>query len=166
MGTRIAPLMQGGAQERGLRGGTENVAGIVGLGRAIEKATGNIPERTERIRVLRDRLIRGVLEGIPEARLNGDPDRRLPGNAHFSFPGVDGEALLLRLDLMGIACSGGSACTSGSPEPSHVLTAIGQGPELAGSGLRITLGDGNTEAEIDETLAALKRLVPELRAMR
>ena len=166
LGTRIAPLMQGGAQERGLRGGTENVAGIVGLGRAIEKATGNIPERTERIRALRDRLIRGVLEGIPEARLNGDPDRRLPGNAHFSFPGVDGEALLLRLDLMGIACSGGSACTSGSPEPSHVLTAIGQGPELAGSGLRITLGDGNTEAEIDETLAALKRLMPELRGLR
>ena len=90
----------------------------------------------------------------------------MPGNDQFSLADERGVALLLRLDLMGIACSGGSACTSGSPEPSHVLTAIGQGPELAGSGLRITLGDGNTEAEIDETLAALKQLVPELQGMR
>ena len=163
LGTRIGPLLFGGAQERGLRGGTENVAGIVGLGEAVEIAAAKLPERSEKVRALRDLLIRGVLERIPGAILNGDPRNRLPGNAHFSFPGLDGEALLLRLDLMGIACSGGSACTSGSPEPSHVLTAIGQGPDLARSGLRITLGDRNTEEEIRETLDVLARLTSEMR---
>ncbi len=163
LGTRIEPLLFGGAQERGLRGGTENVAGIVGLGEAVEIAAAKLPERSEKVRALRDWLIRGVLERIPGAVLNGDPRNRLPGNVHFSFPGLDGEALLLRLDLMGIACSGGSACTSGSPEPSHVLTAIGQGADLARSGLRITLGDRNTEEEIRETLDALVRLTSEMR---
>ena len=164
-GTKLAPLIHGGAQERGLRAGTENVPGIVGLGKAIEMASENIPERSARIAALRDRLIRGVLTRIPDAVLNGDPENRLPGNASFTFPGVDGEALLLRLDLMGIACSGGSACTSGSTEPSHVLAAIGQPPELSRGSLRMTLSDTNTEAEIDETLAVLPGLVEDLRRM-
>ena len=162
-GTAIGPLIHGGAQERSLRAGTENVAGIAGLGKAIELAAEGIPERAARISALRDLLIRGVREAVPGAVLNGDPVRRLPGNAHFTFPGVDGEALLLRLDLAGIACSGGSACTSGSAEPSHVLAALGQGPEVSRGGLRMTLGPENTEEEIRETLAVLVPLVRELR---
>ena len=165
-GTRLDPLIHGGSQERGLRAGTENLAGIAGMGKALELAAAGIPERAERLRTLRDRLIRGVTESIPEAVLNGDPERRLPGNAHFLFPGTDGEALLLRMDLAGIAVSGGSACTSGSPEPSHVLEAIGRGEGEARSSLRMTLGEENTEQEIDETVRTLARIVRELREMR
>ena len=162
-GTRIEPLIRGGAQERGLRAGTENLPGAVGLGKAAEEAVRDLESRTERIRALRDLLIDGIREALPEARLNGDPVNRLPGNVHFSFPGADGEALLLRMDLAGIACSGGSACTSGSTEISHVLTALGQDPESARGGLRMTLGDRTTEAEIRETLRTLIPLVRELR---
>ena len=162
-GTRIGPLIHGGAQERGLRAGTENVAGIVGLGKAIEMAAEGIPERSARISAMRDLLIRGILEAVPDAKLNGDPVNRLPGNVHFTFPEVDGEALLLRLDLAGIACSAGSACTSGTTEPSHVLLALGQTPEISRGGLRMTLGDGTTAEEIRGTLEVLIPLVWELR---
>jgi len=162
-GTVIESLIHGGSQERGRRAGTENMPGIVGLGRAIEKAAAGIPERAAKTVRLRDLLIRGIHEQIPWARLNGDPIRRLPGNVHFTFPGVDGEALLLRLDLMGIACSGGSACTSGAAEPSHVLKALGQGEELMKSGLRMTLNEENTEEEILEVIRVLLPLVNELR---
>ena len=165
-GTRLDPLIHGGSQERGLRAGTENLAGIAGMGKALELAAAGIPERAERLRTLRDRLIRGVTESIPGAVLNGDPERRLPGNAHFLFPGTDGEALLLRMDLAGIAVSGGSACTTGSLEPSHVMEALGRGEKEARSSLRMTLGEENTEQEIDETVRTLARIVRELREMR
>ena len=165
-GTRLDPLIHGGSQERGLRAGTENLAGIAGMGKAMELAAAGIPERAERLRTLRNRLIRGVTESIPGAVLNGDPERRLPGNAHFLFPGIDGEALLLRMDLAGIAVSGGSACTTGSLEPSHVMEALGRGEREARSSLRLSLGEENTEQEIDETVQTLARIVKELRGMR
>lgn len=161
-GTRMAPLIFGGAQERGLRAGTENLPAIAGMGKAAEMAVRDLPSRAKRISALRDLLIRGIREQIPEARLDGDPVRRLPGNVHFTFPGVDGEALLLRLDLAGIACSGGSACTSGSTEPSHVLTALGMSPEESRGGLRLSLSDQNTEEEIRETLRILPPIVRDL----
>ena len=165
-GTRLDPLIHGGSQERGLRAGTENLAGIAGMGKAMELAAAGIPERAEKLRALRNRLIRGVTESIPGAVLNGDPERRLPGNAHFLFPGIDGEALLLRMDLAGIAVSGGSACTTGSLEPSHVMEALGRGEREARSSLRLSLGEENTEQEIDETVQTLARIVKELREMR
>lgn len=163
-GAKVQSLIHGGSQERNLRAGTENLPAIVGLGKAIEMASQGIPERTARIAALRDQFILGVQQAIPEAILNGDPKDRLPGNIHFTFPGVDGEALLLRMDLMGIACSGGSACTSGSSEPSHVLAALGQGPLLSRGGLRITLSDQNTEAEMQEALQALIAIVRDLKS--
>ena len=162
-GIRIESLIHGGAQERGLRAGTENLAGIVGMARAAELAVQNLAERTARVARLRDELIRGIRERIPEAVLNGSETERLPGNVHFTFPEVDGEALLLRLDLAGIACSGGSACTSGSAEPSHVLAALGQDERLSRGGLRMTLGEENTEAEIREVLTVLPEIVRDLR---
>ena len=162
-GIRLESLIHGGAQERGLRAGTENLPGAAGMGKAIEMALANLPEKSARIAGMRDLLIRGILESLPGTLLNGDPVRRLPGNAHFTFPGVDGEALLLRLDLAGIAASGGSACTSGSREPSHVLSAIGQGPELSKGGLRLTLGEENTPEEIREVIQAVTAIVRDLR---
>ncbi len=164
-GTRLDSLIHGGAQERGRRAGTENTAAIAGLGRAAEMAMTSLRERNEGIRVLRDRMIRGVLEGIPGSRLDGPAADRLPNNCHFSFDGVDGEALLLRMDLAGIACSGGSACTAGSRDPSHVLLAIGRGEREAGSGIRLTLSDGNTEEEVDTAVKALTEIVADLRRM-
>ena len=149
-----------------MRSGTEHVAGIVGLGKAIELAAARMPENSRRIRALRDLLIREVLEGIPDAVLNGPREARLPGNASFSFRGIDGEALLLRLDLAGIAASSGSACTSGSLEPSHVLEAVGQAPELIKGSLRLSLGAETTESEIRQVTETLTVLVKELRAMR
>lgn len=163
-GAKVQSLIHGGSQERNMRAGTENLPAIVGLGKAIELAVQGIPERAARIAALRDQFILGVQQAIPEAILNGDPKDRLPGNIHFTFPGVDGEALLLRMDLMGIACSGGSACTSGSSEPSHVLAALGQGPLLSRGGLRITLSDQNTEAELQEALQALIAIVQDLKS--
>ena len=165
-GTRISPLIHGGSQERGLRAGTENLPGIVGMGKAMELAAAGIPDRVKKEAALRDRLITGLQEAIPDIRLNGHSTERLPGNAHFTLPDVDGEALLLRLDLEGIAVSSGSACTSGSTEPSHVLTAIGLKPEEAKNSLRITLGEENTEAEVDEVLRILPAIARELREYR
>ena len=163
-GTRIRSLIEGGAQERGLRAGTENVPGIVGMGEALSLAAAELSEYTAHVTALRDRLIHGVLSAVPDARLNGHPVLRLPGNANFSFPGVEGESLLMRLDLAGIACSSGSACTSGSLEPSHVLSAMGLSPDMARSSVRFSLGRDNTAEEIDRVLAVLPPIVEDLRA--
>ncbi len=165
-GTRMESLIHGGAQERGLRAGTENLAGIVGFGKAAELAAQRMEQDSARITALRDRLIHGILDRVPGAVLNGHPTRRLPNNCHFSFPGIEGEALLLRLDLAGIAASAGSACTAGSMEPSHVLLAIGQRSELANGSLRMTLGRETTEKEIDEVLEVLPKIAKDLRGMR
>ena len=165
-GTRMDALIHGGAQERGLRAGTENLAGIVGFGKAAELAAQRMTSDSARLTALRDRLIHGIQERIPGAVLNGHPTERLPNNCHFSFPGLEGEALLLRLDLAGIAASAGSACTAGSMEPSHVLLAVGQAPELANGSLRLTLGRETTEAEIDEVLEVLPKIAADLRGMR
>ena len=164
-GTRLDALIHGGAQERNLRAGTENVPGIVGTGKAIEIAEAERETNAGRIRSLRDQLIHTVLEQIPGTRLNGHPVERLPGNCHFSFEGIDGEALLLRLDLAGIAASAGSACTSGSVEPSHVLRAAGLTEKEAGGSLRITLGRETTRKEIEKTARILKEIVEDLRRM-
>ncbi len=164
-GTRLDPLIHGGAQERGRRAGTENTAAIVGLGRAAELAMERMEEQDTLIRPLRDALISGVLERIPGSRLDGPKEGRLANNCHFTFDGVDGEALLLRMDLAGIACSGGSACTAGSREPSHVLRAIGRSETEAKSGLRLTLSRENTAEEVERTLKALEEITLDLRRM-
>lgn len=163
-GSDVDNFMQGGGQERGKRAGTENVAGIVGMGKAIELAAANLEEHNKRMMKLKDRLLSGILE-IPDCRLNGHPERRLPDNLNFSFEYVEGESLLLMLDQMGIACSTGSACSSGSNEPSHVLRAIGLPPEIAQGSLRLTLGDENTEEDVEYVLKALSETVGKLRAM-
>ncbi len=163
-GTEIHNYMHGGGQERKKRAGTENVAGIVGMGKAIELATANIKVHNEKIRRMRDRLLSGVLE-IPHCRLNGHPEKRLVGNLNFSFEYIEGESLLLMLDQMGICCSTGSACSSGSLEPSHVLRAIGLLPEIAQGSLRLTLGDANSDEDIDYVLEVLPGTVGKLRAM-
>lgn len=164
-GTRIDPLISGGEQERGLRAGTENVPGIVGLGRAIEEATEKLGQNAARTALLRDRLAKGILSSIPDSHLNGSSENRLPNNCSIRFGGIDGEALLLRLDLAGIAASAGSACTAGSQEISHVLKAIGLSDEEAKSSLRLTTGEDNTEEEIDETVRTVKAIVEDLRSM-
>ncbi|MBR5236470.1 MAG: cysteine desulfurase NifS [Clostridia bacterium] len=164
-GTKIDTFMHGGAQERNRRGGTENVAGIAGLGKAITLATQNIEEKRERITALREKLIAGIMETIPHARLNGHRTERLPGNVNFCFQYIEGEALLLRLDAKGIAASSGSACTSGSLDPSHVLLALGLPHEIAHGSLRLSIGEQNTEAEIDYVLSVLPDIVKILRAM-
>ena len=165
-GTRIRGQILGGAQERGLRAGTENTAGIVGLGAAIRIAAENREAQSESIRRLRDRMIRETLDTIPESGLNGPVTDRLCNNCHFSFAGVESEALLLRMDLAGIAASGGSACTSGSTEPSHVLEAIRPGSEQAGGSIRLTLGRDTTESDVDETVRILRETVADLRNLR
>jgi cysteine desulfurase len=164
-GVRIENLIHGGAQEQKRRAGTENIAGIVGLGKAIELATAEIPAHNAKIRAMRDRLLRGALETIPHARLNGHPEQRLPGNFNVSFEYIEGESMLLWLDDVGICGSTGSACTSGSLEPSHVLLATGLSPEVAHGSLRLTLGDVNTEQDIDTVLAVLPDVVSRLRQM-
>ncbi|WAM34672.1 cysteine desulfurase NifS [Caldicellulosiruptor morganii] len=164
-GTKIHPFSHGGAQERNRRAGTENVAGIVGLGKAIELATANLSEYANRLQKLRDKLIDGVLSKIDHVRLNGDRHNRLPNNANFSFEFIEGESLLLMLDMKGIAASSGSACTSGSLDPSHVLLAIGLEHEVAHGSLRITLGEDNTEEDIDYLLEVLPEIVSRLREM-
>jgi len=163
-GIPLPPIYRGGGQERKLRPGTENVAGIVGLGRALELAVAELPEKTARLQKLRDRLIAGLtsLEGVA---LNGHPKQRLPGNVHLSFQYIEGESLLLGLDLQGVAASSGSACTSGSLEPSHVLTAMGLDHREAHGSLRLTLGRGNTEADVDYVLQVLPPIVERLREM-
>jgi len=160
-----AVFMHGGAQERARRAGTENVASIVGLGKAIELATSNLESKTAKIRAMRDRLIKEIPEKIPYIKLNGHPTDRLPGNVNFSFNFIEGEALLLMLDLNGIAASSGSACTSGSLDPSHVLLALGLPHEIAHGSLRLSIGEANTTEDIDYVLEVLPGIVQRLRDM-
>ncbi len=157
-------FLDGGAQERGRRGGTENVAGIVGLAKAMEIACSTVKERQAQLIPLRDKLISG-LSKIDRSHLNGDPVKRLPGNVSFCFEGVEGESLLLMLDLKGVSASSGSACTSGSLDPSHVLLAIGLPHEVAHGSLRLSLGDYNTEEDVDYILEVLPPIVERLRSM-
>ena len=164
-GTRISPLIFGGAQEKKLRAGTENIAGIVGLGKAAELAVAEMEETTKKLIALRDKLIHGILESIPDSRLNGHPTDRLPGNCNISFSYIEGESLLLLLDALGIAASSGSACTSGSLDPSHVLMAIGLPHETAHGSLRLTIDRENTEEQVDFILEKLPGLVQRLRDM-
>ncbi len=164
-GLRIDNLMHGGAQERARRAGTENLAAIVGMGEAIEIAARNQPENAKRLSAMRDRLIEGILSAIPDVRLNGHPTLRLPGNANVSIRYIEGEAMLLRLDFAGIAASSGSACTSGSLDPSHVLLAIGLPHEIAHGSLRFSLSDESTDADVDAVLKVLPGIVQTLRDM-
>ncbi len=158
-------LIYGGAQERNKRAGTENTASIVGLGYAIEDACKNIEERAKKSKELRDYLIDNILATIPKSRLNGDRESRVATNANFSFEAIEGEALLLMLDMNGICASSGSACTSGSLDPSHVLLAIGLPHEIAHGSLRISLSDETTKEDIDYILQKLPNIVERLRAM-
>ena len=164
-GMKIDPLIHGGAQERGHRAGTENLPGIVGLGKAIELAEEGLAENAARMTFLRNRLISGLTAAIPNMRINGTMDKRLPNNVNVSFAGIEGEAVLLRLDLEGIAASSGSACTAGSLDPSHVLTAIGLTRDEAKGSLRLTLGTDTTQADIDEVVKKLPGIVESLREM-
>lgn len=164
-GTRISSLIAGGKQERGFRAGTENTPGIVGMGKAIEISMREMDLRAQKIRTLRDRMIEEILNTIPGSSVNGSRKSRLDNNCHFSFAEINGEALLLRLDLAGIAASGGSACTSGSREPSHVLRAIGLDEERTDGSIRFTLGRETTEEEIDNTVRATREIVEDLRRM-
>ena len=164
-GVRIDRLLRGGAQERNQRAGTENLASIVGLGQAIELACRTLPERAARISALRDHMIGRILAEIPYTRLNGHPEKRLPGNANVSIRFIEGEALLLRLDMAGIAASTGSACASGSLDPSHVLLAIGLPHEIAHGSLRLSLSEENTLEEADYAVDQLKEIVRFLRNM-
>lgn len=164
-GVRLQRLIQGGAQERTQRAGTENVASIVGLGKAIELAAGNINRHNAQLAAVRDRLIDRILAEIPYTRLNGHRTQRLPGNCNISFRFIEGESLLLALDLKGIAGSSGSACTSGSLDPSHVLLAIGLPHEIAHGSLRLSLSEENTIEQADRVVDALKEIVARLRSM-
>lgn len=162
-GTDLPSLIHGGAQERGKRAGTENVPGIVGLGAAVTEAVKDIPQKNARLAGLRDRLAEGILAAVPYSRLNGGMEDRCSANVNLSFRGIEGESLLLALDIRGISASSGSACTSGSIDPSHVLRAIGLSEELAKGSLRLTLGEDNTEEDIDYILEVLPRVVADLR---
>ncbi|MBQ3614629.1 MAG: cysteine desulfurase NifS [Anaerotignum sp.] len=164
-GVAVTPLIFGGAQESKRRAGTENIPGIVGMGMAAELAVKEMEEMTEKLTAMRDKLIRGILEQIPHSRLNGHPTERLPGNCNISFEFIEGESLLLLLDALGIAASSGSACTSGSLDPSHVLMAIGLPHEVAHGSLRLTMDRDNTEEEIDFILEKLPAIVQRLRDM-
>lgn len=164
-GLQIDPLIAGGGQERNKRAGTENVPGIVGLGKAIELAYENLEEHNEKLIKLRERLINGIQENIKYTRINGHRTKRLPGNVNVCFEFIEGESLLLSLDIEGIAGSSGSACTSGSLDPSHVLLAIGLPHEIAHGSLRLSLGDFNTEEEVDYVIAKLVKIVDRLRNM-
>ena len=164
-GIRLPSYIMGGAQERGRRAGTENVAGIVGLGAAIELATEQLEENRAKMTALRDRLMTGIQARISEVKLNGHPTNRLPNNVNFSFKYIEGESILLMLDMNGIAASSGSACTSGSLDPSHVLLALGLPHEIAHGSVRLTLGDETTEEDIDYTIDVLEKTVARLRAM-
>ena len=164
-GTRIDNLIHGGEQERGLRAGTENVPCIAGLGKAIEEAVNHMDENARKAASLRDRLADGILRNIPGVSINGPEENRLPNNCSLRFERIDGEALLLCLDLAGIAASSGSACTSGSQEISHVLRAVGLTEEEARSSLRLTTGPDNTEAEIDTAVQTISDIVKDLRSL-
>lgn len=164
-GTKLPALLVGGAQEKNRRAGTENTPGIVGLGEAIELATTNMENTAARMKYLRDKLMTGIPARIPEVKLNGHPEERLPNNVNFSIRYIEGESILLLLDLNGIAASSGSACTSGSLDPSHVLLAMGMPHEIAHGSLRLSLGDETTEEEIDYVLETLPKVVERLRLM-
>lgn len=165
-GVRIHNLIHGGGQERARRAGTENIAGIVGIGKAIELATENIDEHSKKLTVLRDKLIDGILNTIPYSYLNGPRgDKRLPGNVNVRFTFIEGESILLSLDFEGICASSGSACTSGSLDPSHVLLAIGLPHELAHGSLRLTMGDGTTEEDVDYVIEKLPPIIQRIRNM-
>lgn len=164
-GINIPSFIFGGAQESGKRAGTENVASIVGLGHAVEIAVQELNSKTERISALRNKLIEGVLTTIPKSRLNGSREYRLPGNTNFSFEGIEGESLLLMLQQHDICASSGSACTSGSLDPSHVLLSIGLTHEIAHGSLRMTISRFNTEEEIDKVLEVLPPIVAKLRTI-
>ncbi|NMB42969.1 MAG: cysteine desulfurase NifS [Clostridiales bacterium] len=164
-GLKLKSYLHGGAQERRRRAGTENVPGIVGFAKAVDIAVKTMEERTNREKELRDYLISRVLKEIPYSRLNGHRTERLPNNANFSFQFIEGESLLIMLDMKGIAGSSGSACTSGSLDPSHVLLAIGLPHEIAHGSLRLSLSEENTEEEIDYVVENLKEIVAKLRAM-
>lgn len=163
-GVYITNLIEGGAQERGKRGGTENVPGIVGAAAALDEAVGKLEETNARLTQLRDRLIEGLLT-IPHSILNGDKSSRLPGNVNICFEGIEGESLLLLLDAKGISASSGSACTSGSLDPSHVLLAIGRVHDIAHGSLRLSLSDENTEEEIEYIISEVPKVVEYLRNM-
>ena len=163
-GVILTPLIEGGAQERGKRAGTENIPAIMGMAAALEEACAHIDENAQKVSALRDKLIAG-LSKIPHSALNGDPVNRLPGNVSFCFEGIEGESLLLLLDAKGICASSGSACTSGSLDPSHVLLAIGRPHEVAHGSLRLSLCEWNTEEEADYMLRAIPEVVTYLRNM-
>ena len=162
-GLPLLPLINGGAQEKGKRAGTENLPGIVGMAAALKESVSERDAEAARLTVLRDRLIAGLNE-IPHSSLNGDAEKRLPGNVSFCFEGIEGESLLLLLDEKGISASSGSACTSGSLDPSHVLLAIGRVHDVAHGSLRLTLGRENTPEDVDEIIAAVKDVVAYLRS--
>ena len=162
---KLGPLIHGGAQERGRRAGTHNTPGIVGFGKATELAKAKLSQRSQKERELRDYLITRVLKEIPYTRLNGHPTKRLTNNVNFSFRFIEGESLLIMMDQKGICASSGSACTSGSLDPSHVLLAIGLPHEIAHGSLRLTLSDANTRDEIDYVVEQLKSIVDRLRSM-
>ncbi len=164
-GTKLTPQMQGGEHERRRRAGTENVPGIVGFAKAVEIAMAEREEKVERLEVLRKYLVAGVLERIEDVSYNGHSEKRLPGNANFSFKYIEGESLVLQLDMVGIAVSSGSACASASLEPSHVLLAMGLTAEDAHGSLRVTMGRSNTKEEVDYFLEVLPEVVGKLRRM-
>lgn len=163
-GTALTNLIEGGAQERGKRAGTENTAGIAGMAAALDEAARNMERSSAKMTALRERLIAGLSQ-IPHSALNGDAERRLPGNVSFCFEGIEGESLLLLLDDKGICASSGSACTSGSLDPSHVLLAIGRPHEVAHGSLRLTLSEDTSEADIDYTIKAVTEVVAYLRSI-
>ena len=162
-GIALTNLIEGGAQEKGKRAGTENVPGIMAMAAALKEAAANLEKNADHQRALRDRLIKGLLE-IPHSALNGDAEKRLPGNANFCFEGIEGESLLLLLDDKGISASSGSACTSGSLDPSHVLLAIGRVHDVAHGSLRLSLGEEITEEEVDYLIRSVKEVVEYLRS--
>ena len=164
-GLKLRSFVHGGGQERKRRAGTENVPGIIGIGTATDRAMRTMEERTARETELRDYLIERILDEVPYARLNGHPSKRLPNNANFSFRFIEGESLLIMLDMKGICGSSGSACTSGSLDPSHVLLAIGLPHEIAHGSLRLTLSEETTKEEIDYVVEAIKEIVARLRSM-
>ena len=163
-GILLTNLIEGGAQERGKRAGTENIPGIMGLAAALEDACNHLEENKAKVTAMRDRLIEGLSQ-IPHCALNGDPVNRLPGNVSFCFEGIEGESLLLLLDMKGVCASSGSACTSGSLDPSHVLLAIGRVHDVAHGSLRLSLSEYNTEEEIDHILTAVPQVVSYLRGI-
>ncbi|MBQ8042795.1 MAG: aminotransferase class V-fold PLP-dependent enzyme, partial [Clostridia bacterium] len=164
-GVKFNPVITGGHQEKGKRAGTENVPAIVGMGKAIELASQNLEEYNNKLIALRDYTIERILNEIPYVKLNGHRESRLPGNVNVSFKGIEGESLLLLLDMKGIEASSGSACTSGSLDPSHVLLAIGLKHEIAHGSLRISYGDENTMEDAKYIVDSLKEIVQRLRDM-